>query len=100
MNEEADALRQRPGHWNLAGVEERHDVPSEVLGGTGRKGSVEILRDGEQTADDIIRLQAVRFDERAQQLVRCREDLGRIIPGDRCRAADTLESGGGSGHGT
>ncbi len=99
MYEEADALRQRAGHRNLAGVEERDDVPPVLLGGTGREGGVEILRDGEQAADDIIRLKAVRFDERAQQLVRCRENLGRIVPGDRRRAADTLESGGGSGHG-
>lgn len=100
VNEEANALRQRAGHGNLAGVEERHDVPPVVLGGTGREGGIEIRCDGEQAADDIVRLKAVCFDERAQQLVRCRENLGRIIPGDGRRAADTLESGGGSGHGT
>lgn len=75
-------------------MEERDNVPPEVLCGPGRKGGVEILSHREERADDIVGLQFVGFDQRPQQLVRGRENLVRIIPVNGGSSPDPMEANG------
>ena len=95
MHQEADAHRERAGHRNLGGVQQCDDVPSVLFGGTSGEGGVQIAGDGEQAAHDVVGLKPVGLDERPEQLVCCREDLGGVVPGDRRRSADTLKPWGG-----
>lgn len=100
MHEQPDAHGERAGNRNLGGVEQGDDVPTEVLGGTGRKGGVEIASDGEEPAHDVVGLEFVRFDEGPEELVGRRENLGGVVPGDRRRSADAMKPWGGRGHAT
>jgi hypothetical protein len=81
-------------------MEQGHDVPPEVLGGPRGEGGVEIPGDGEQRAHDVVGLELVGLDERAEQLVGRRQDLARVVPLDRGGAADAVQTGGGKRHGT
>ena len=67
------------------------DVPAELLGGTGWEGGIEITRDGEQRADDVVGLELVGFDQRAQQLVGGGENLLGIVAVDRGGSANAVE---------
>ena len=73
-------------------MQQGHDVPAVVLGGTRRKGGIEVVGHGEQPTDDVVRLQTVRFDQCAQQLIGGRQDLGGIVACNRGGAANSVQS--------
>lgn len=91
MDQEPDTLGERSGHRYLGGMQERYNVPAEFFGGPGGKRGIKIVGNGKQRAHDIIGLEPVGFDERAQQFVRGSEDLRRIVARDRRRSADPVE---------
>ena len=99
VNQEADAHRQRSWHRNLRRMQQRDDVPAVVLGGPRRERRIQIVGDGEQSADDVVGLKVIGFDQCTQQLIGSRQDLGRIVAIDGGGAADSLQPHWG-GHGT
>ena len=72
-------------------MQQRDDVPAIILCGSRRERGIKIVRHGEKPADDIVRLEAVRLDEGAEQFVRGLKDLGGIVPADRGGAANSLQ---------
>ena len=91
VNQEPDAHGERPRYRNLAGMQERHDVPAEIFGRASGEGGVEVVGDGEQRADDIIGLKLVGLDQRPQQLVRGGQNLGCVVPGHGGGTPDAMQ---------
>jgi hypothetical protein len=91
MDEKPDTPRQRAGYRDLGCVQQRYNAPAELLRCPGGKYGIEIVRDGEQPAYDVVGRQPIGFDQRAQQLVGGREDFRRIVPGYRGGAAYPVE---------
>jgi len=94
MHQQANTLRKRSRNGDLRRMEKGHDIPSELLGGPRRKGRIEIVGDREQRADDVVRLQPVRIDHGAQQLVCCGENLFSLVPVHSGRSPDSMEANG------
>src|SRR5205823_14530083 len=69
-----------------------HDALPIFLGRPGRKGRVEVPRDREQTAHDVIGVQLVGLDERAEQLIGGGENLSRLVADDGRGPTDPLKS--------
>ena len=74
-------------------MKQGYDIPTELLGRSGRKGSIQIAGNREQCADDVIGLELVGFDERPQQLVSRGEDLFGVVAGDCRGSPDTVQAG-------
>ena len=88
-----------PGTGISGGVQQCHDVPPEILRGPGGKGGVEVSGDGEERAHDVVGLELVGLDQRAQQLVGRGENLGGVVALDGGGAADAVQPGDGKRHG-
>ena len=73
-------------------MQQGYDVPAVVLGGSRRKRGVQIVGHREEPADDVVRFETVRFDQCAQQLVGCCQDLGRIVARNSGSPADPVQS--------
>ena len=87
---------QGAGYRDLSAVEQRHDVPAVLLRGAGGKAasrswvtvnSALTMSSGSRSLASISAL---------QELVRRRQDLARVVPGDRGGAANALHPGAGS----
>lgn len=74
-------------------MEQRDDVPAELLGRSRRERGVEVSSYREKRADDVIRLEAVGFDDCPQQLIGRGENLIRIVPGHCGGPPDPMEAG-------
>jgi hypothetical protein len=73
-------------------VQQGHDVPPILLGGSCRKCGIQIVRHGEQSAHDVIGLEPIGLDQRAQQLISRRKNLGGIVSGDGSGPPDPMQS--------
>jgi hypothetical protein len=81
-------------------MQQRHDVPAEVLGGARREGGIEVAGHGKERTDDVVGLQAVRLDNGTQQLIGGGENRRGLVRLDRRRAADAVQAQRGwLGHG-
>ena len=94
MDQQPDTLGQRSGYRDLSGVKQCDNVPPELLGGSSREGGVQIASHREQRAHDVVRLEVIRGNDRAQELVRCGENLIRTVPVDCGRSPDSVEASG------
>jgi hypothetical protein len=92
VNEETDTHRERSRNRDFPRMQQGHDVPAVVLGGTRRKGGIEVVGHREEPTDDVVRLQSVRFDQCAQQLIGSRQDLGGIVACNSGGAANSVQS--------
>ncbi len=100
MHQQPDTAGQGSGNRNLRRVQQRHDVPAEILCGPGRKRCVDVPGDGEERGYDVVRMKLIGLDDRAQQFVGCVEDLGGIVALHGRGAANPVNAGqGGVGHG-
>lgn len=91
MNQQPDTHGQRARHRDLPGMQECYNAPAKFFGGAGREGGIQIIGDGEQSAHNVIGLEPVSFDERAQQLIGGGENFCRIVARDCRGSADPLE---------
>ena len=71
-------------------MQQGHDVPAKFLGRAGGECGIQVVRYGEKTADDIVRLELIGFDQGAQQLVRGGKNLRCIVTGDSSGAPNSL----------
>ena len=94
MDQQPDTLWQRPGYRDFRGVQQCDNVPPELLGRSGREGGVQIPSHREQRAHDVVRLELIRVNHCAQELVRRREDLLCTVPIDGGRSPDSVEASG------
>ena len=93
MDQEADAAGEGAGHRDFGGVQQRDDVPA-VAGRAGGKGGVEVAGHGEKGAHDVVGVEPVGLDQRAQQLVGRLEDLLGVVGFDGGGAADAVQPEG------
>ena len=91
MNEKPNTHPERARNGNLGGMQQRHDVPAEFLGGSSGKRGIEIVGDGKQTAYDVVGIKPVGFDQGAEQLVGGGENFCRIVPGNCRSSTDPME---------
>jgi len=91
VHQQPNTTGQGTRHRNLGGVQQRHDIPSELLCRPGRKRGIEIPGDRKERADDIVGLQLVGLYQGSQQLVGGGEDLVGIVSGDGGGSPNALQ---------
>ena len=75
-------------------MQQGNDIPAELFSRASRKRGVEIPGDGEEGADDVVRLEAVGVNQRPQQLVGGSQDFAGIVPADGSGPSDSLKAAG------
>ena len=91
VHQKPNTTGQGTRHRNLGRVQQRHDIPSELLGRPGGECGIEVPGDRKERADDIVGLQLVGLYQGSQQLVGGGEDLVRIVSGDRGGSPNALQ---------
>src|SRR3954452_5331793 len=88
VDQHPDHHRQRAGHRHLAGAQERDALEAELARRDGGELGVEVVGEGEDAADDVVRAERVALHDVAHERLGGVEDRVGLVAVDRGGAAE------------